>query len=272
MAGSDSRGHETALWEKGTDISNPPPQPSPASGEGDRSNERVPFLERLTFAWPSEKGDRHPARDAFPGESRLQIGPGASPHFPPACAIQPFGALAQQFLDDLAPVQDGHGAAGVVGEAAVGVDAEDVVDGLQQVLGPHGALAGGFALAVGGADDLAHLEAAAGDECGHGAWPVVSTAVGDAWGAAELAPDEDEDAVGQSALVEIVDEGRDGGIELGELFAALGEDLAVMVPVVVVGDGDEGDTGFDQPARAGSFDRGGCGRIGLEFEGLRWRG
>ncbi len=50
-------------------------------------------LARRTFAWPTEKVDRHPAHDAFPRQSRLQIGPGASPHFPPAYAIRLFGAL-----------------------------------------------------------------------------------------------------------------------------------------------------------------------------------
>ena len=49
--------------------------------EGKRGAGRHQTLERFALAWPTEKGDRHPARIAPPRRECLQGGPGASPRF-----------------------------------------------------------------------------------------------------------------------------------------------------------------------------------------------
>ena len=159
-----------------------------------------------------------------------------------------------QFADGLGAVFDevARATLGVFDGGGVHVDAEVVVEGGEDFLKGDGAAVGFAAETVGGADDLAALHAAAGEE-GHGdAGPVVATDLGaDARGAAEFAPDEDGDVFVESALVEVVNEGGDGLVEDGEILAFAAEDVvvraAVPVPLAVV-DGDDAGTGLDEAA------------------------
>src|SRR3954454_17191514 len=99
--------------------------------------------------------------------------------------------VLRQLADGLAFWQDGDRPAGEVLELMAVVDAEVPVGGRQQVLGGERPLLGILALAVGGADDLAGAQAAAGQQRRHGVGPVVAAyaAVGlaDLRSAAELA-------------------------------------------------------------------------------------
>src|SRR5262245_41849895 len=83
-------------------------------------------------------------------------------------------------------------------------DAEHAVEGGKHVRGGEGSTGSAFAPWVGGADDLAHLQTAAGDEGAAGTRPVTATVGRDVANArlpAELAPDDDRDILGEAAFV-----------------------------------------------------------------------
>src|SRR5207253_2725568 len=127
-----------------------------------------------------------------------------------------------------------------------------------------------LAARVRGADDLAHLEAAAGKENAHRPAPVVAARAllagaprADARRAAELAAEDEEDVAVEAALVKIVDERRHRDVEGGHAFAVGSEDVGVDRVVVPVGgaqdaarlaDGEvgadlhEADAGLDEAA------------------------
>lgn len=69
-----------------------------------------------------------------------------------------------QLPNCLALRQHGNRTTGVVDECVVGVDAEVAIDGGQHVAGSGGTLGRVLAFAVGGADDLAGAQAAAGEQ------------------------------------------------------------------------------------------------------------
>src|SRR5688500_18888376 len=83
-------------------------------------------------------------------------------------------ALPHQLPYHLPTRQNRDRAAAHVVEVVGGVDAEAGVDGGEQVVAVHRPLDGVFALGVSAADDLAHAEAAAGEEDAHGPRPVVA--------------------------------------------------------------------------------------------------
>ncbi len=149
-------------------------------------------------------------------------------------------------------VSDGGGEIGH--EADVSGVGEGVEDGGCEV-GDGDGVGGGFAgVFGGGADDLAHFEAAAGEEEGSEFAPVVAAAVFvDFWGAAHFAAADDEDILGEAAVVEVLDEGGDGVVEgCGDVAHALVEGgvvfVGVEVPDEVCGDGDEAAAGLDEAA------------------------
>src|SRR5205085_11248287 len=89
-----------------------------------------------------------------------------------------------------------------------------------------------FAAGGAGADDLAQLQAAAGDQGRHDGRPVVAAAVivVDLRRAAELAPHDRHDVVLHASGVQVVDQGGDGGVDLGQLPPQRLEVVAVRVP------------------------------------------
>src|SRR4051812_30907225 len=94
---------------------------------------------------------------------------------------------SDQFANGFATIHERDGAPGVVEEVGRGIDAEDVVDGLVDVVGGEGAVFGLFAESVGGADDLSALHATTAEEAEHGVAPVVSSGGAHAHGRAAVA-------------------------------------------------------------------------------------
>ncbi len=144
----------------------------------------------------------------------------------------------------------------VVPDGGLG-NAEGGVDGGGEVLGGLGVAGGVAAVFVGGADDGAAGDAAAGEEDGlHGA-PVVAAGEfgagdgGDFRGASEFAGHDDEGGIEETAVVKVVEEGRDRAVHRGEEeVLEVGEGGFVGVPGFVVAevDLDEADAGFDELA------------------------
>src|SRR4051812_37304883 len=81
-----------------------------------------------------------------------------------------------QLADRFAVVEDVHRSAVVVREGLHGIDAEGAIDGAQNLRRRAAAIAREFAASVRRADDLAHLQAAAGDHRRHRVRPM-STAI-----------------------------------------------------------------------------------------------
>src|SRR3954470_8842509 len=80
----------------------------------------------------------------------------------------------KQLADRLPAIDCGDRPAGVVEESRLGVDPEDVVNGLVDVGGRQGPVLGALAEAVGRADDAAALDAPAAQEAEHRIAPVVA--------------------------------------------------------------------------------------------------
>src|SRR5262249_56430961 len=119
--------------------------------------------------------------------------------------------------DRRAGVGDGGGGVGGVVIAGVEGDAHVVVDRRGEVAGGDGAVLDVPAVGLGGADDLAVAEPAAGHRQRHHHRPVVP-AVGAPLsthhrGPAELAHGQDQGAVEEPALVEVGNEGGDQVVE-----------------------------------------------------------
>ncbi len=153
----------------------------------------------------------------------------------------------------------------VVIDDGVGVDADGVVDGGDDVDGVSGILQRGGAGGVGLAVDVAAFDAGTGEDSGVAIRPVVAAvvAVAVATGAdaalraaAEFAEGDDERFVEEATFVEIRDEGGKAAIEHGGglVFHAAGEaDVDIPGVVVAVGDFrpdhfDDARAGFDQAA------------------------
>ena len=110
------------------------------------------------------------------------------------------------------------------------------------------------AFAVGAADDLAVLQAAAGHHHRHHARPMLAASgLGHHGAATELAHHQNERAVEQSAIFEIGDDCVQGAINGGQqrcesfLDATPFHFITMMIEVTPgSADGDEGGTGFDE--------------------------
>src|SRR2546423_2161178 len=83
--------------------------------------------------------------------------------WPPPYPVGPLARWLQQPGDRLAFLQYILRPAVVVGEGRAGIDAQDAVQGCQHVLHPDGIADDTLAACVGGAEDLAGLQPAAGD-------------------------------------------------------------------------------------------------------------
>ena len=141
-----------------------------------------------------------------------------------------------------------NGPVGLVPDEGVGVDAQVVVDGGQDVVVVDRSAGGRAAELVGRADDLADLHAAAGEQGRVDPRPVVAAGVlVDLGRAAELAPDDHRDVPVQTAGVDVLDQGGDPLVEERQMLAELAEVAAVRVPEAV-GDRDAPRPGLDQPA------------------------
>src|SRR5262249_51489753 len=124
-----------------------------------------------------------------------------------------------------------------------------MIHGGKDVPGAGGPGGGVFGTGIGGADHLAHAQAAAGEDDGHGARPVIAAGSGvDPRSAAKLAVAHYQDAPVQAAVVEVLDQGGDGPVVARQIIGAEGlEVIVVRVPAAHV-DGDVGDAGFHEPA------------------------
>src|SRR6516164_5166538 len=97
-------------------------------------------------------------------------------------------SFSNQLLNRPAFAQNPQRPLSRVVEFVVVVDAEDMVHGREDIAGAGGAGGGVFGTGIGGADHLAHAQAAAGEDDGHGDRPVIAAGSGvDARSAAELA-------------------------------------------------------------------------------------
>src|SRR5208337_4650529 len=98
----------------------------------------------------------------------------------------------------------------------VEADAQAVVDGRGDLGGGDRAVLGGVADLVGGADDGAALDRAAGEQDGPAARVVVAAAGGvDLGGAAELAEGQDQGVLQQPALGQVLEQRRVGVVKVG---------------------------------------------------------
>src|SRR5437867_1188447 len=91
-----------------------------------------------------------------------------------------------------------------------------------------------LAFAIGGADDAAAPEAAAGRQDELGVIPVIAARVGARATlrfAAHLAQREDDRGIEQAALIEIFEQGGESDVEHRNLLPACDEVFAVPVPV-----------------------------------------
>src|SRR5947208_160901 len=94
------------------------------------------------------------------------------------------------------------------------VDAKVLEDRRGEVLRTHGTVFDIVAARVGAADDLAVLQAAAGEDHAHAIEPVIAAGVlRHDRTATELAHDQDQRVVELASLVEISDKLRDGAID-----------------------------------------------------------
>jgi hypothetical protein len=112
-------------------------------------------------------------------------------------------------------------ATGEIGEGGFGhVDAHLFVERGEDLAEGYGAIGGFTGVFVGGTDDLAMAHAAAGEEGGSDAWPVISSAFGiDDRGAAEFAPDDDGNVFVEAALVNVRDQRAHALVEQGHAHA-----------------------------------------------------
>lgn len=169
---------------------------------------------------------------------------------------------ADEFANRGSVGDHGGGSAGEIGELCFEGEAEVSVPGGEDIVGNEWSIDDFVSLVIGGTDDLSHRETSAGEEEGHGTAPMFSSGlsleIGEARGVGHFSHNEEEDVLGESALMEIVDQCRDDTIDDGEAGLHFGEDIpdtGVIVPAFGfltfdVGeiDGDESDPGFDEPA------------------------
>ena len=133
-------------------------------------------------------------------------------------ATPPTQLTSNQLVNRRRIVQDGSRAAVVVEEFEAGVDAQQFVDRGVDVFGAHWAGDRAVAFGVGGTDDLAAADAAAGQEAEHCVPPVIAAggahaagqaavaAVVHAGRAAEFAAEDHERRLEQAPMCQIVEQ------------------------------------------------------------------
>src|SRR5262245_15654850 len=152
--------------------------------------------------------------------------------------------LAEHFLYHFAAIDDFDGAADAAHVLLVGIDAERVAGGAEEIVHGYGAILDGVATGVRRADDLAAFDAAAGHDRRECAREVVAAAVGiDAGRAAEFARPDDKRVVEHAATLEIGEERGERLVKLVGEGAGSVEVVLVRIPVAEC-NLDEGDAGF----------------------------
>ncbi len=137
-----------------------------------------------------------------------------------------------------------------VGEAGV-VEAEEVEDRGVQVVDVHAVLLGAEADGVGGAEEGAALDAAAGEPGGEAVGVVVAAGAALGHGhAAELAAPDDERALEQAAALQVGEQGGDGFVGFGAHGGVVRFDVVVGIPAGEVAgvELDEADPALDEAA------------------------
>lgn len=86
---------------------------------------------------------------------------------PPVCP-------SNQLTNRLTKRQDRHGAATIVEERIVGVDAEMTINRGPEIVWREWSFFGMFTFGIRGTNDLARADSAAGHDKGHRLWPVVA--------------------------------------------------------------------------------------------------
>ena len=134
-------------------------------------------------------------------------------------------------------------------KGVVWVDAEVLVNRGPQVIRAQWPLDGEFRPRIGGSDDLAVFHAAAGQGRAGDPGPVVPSAfLVELRSAAEFTPHHHTDVLIQTAVVQVLDEGRQSVIQLRENFAGLRKVARMPVPAVET-QGDATHASFDEAAR-----------------------
>src|SRR5205807_140925 len=163
-----------------------------------------------------------------------------------ARALLVTSARSDQLAHRVAVIDDVHRPAGAVGERPGRIDADGAIEGAEHLRHGVAPVARILAARRAGADGLAHLEPAAGDEGAHDGRPVVAPAVAavDLGGSAELTPHDGDNVLVHAAVVQVLDQAGDATIDLRELPAQGLEVAAVRVPAAD-GQGDAADAGLD---------------------------
>src|SRR5262249_11181344 len=157
--------------------------------------------------------------------------------------------FSHQFLHRRLLRQMLRAAGGIIHGVRHWVEAQIVIDRGHDFAESGGPGRGKFAQAVGGADDLAGLHAAAGHDGTAYLRPVVAAgAVVDARRAAEFAPGNYGHIVQHTAHVEVFHQSAEALVELAAMVADQVEVLAVAVPAAEA-QAHAAHTGFHQAAR-----------------------
>ena len=160
-----------------------------------------------------------------------------------------------------------------VGEATV-IDAEEVEDGGVHVADVDGVLSDVVGEVVGFSVNRAPLDAASGHPDGETAGMVIASVVGAAEtsltvdGATEFSAPDDEGVVEQAAVLEVLDEGVAGLVDVAGLQGEISGEVSVLIPTAMENLG-EADSALGEAAGeetvVGRRCRG-CGRPGRSFE------
>src|SRR5207248_2838516 len=111
------------------------------------------------------------------------------------------------------------------------VNAQVVIEGGEDVAELDWSIGGFSAQPIGGADHLAGLHAAAGEQSARDARPMVAAGVFvDGGGSAELAPDDNRNILVEAALVQVIYQRAHALVEQREVLPQRAEIVAVMVP------------------------------------------
>ncbi len=136
-----------------------------------------------------------------------------------------------EFRDWLSGRQNGNRSAGVVHQCVFRINAHGFINGRQQILITDGAVLRMLTLVIGGANNLAHRQSAAADQRTAGRSPVFPAGTSfvhmDARCAAKLAHHHQQHIVLQTAIVQILNEGTHGLVELRAAFLHDGKNVAV---------------------------------------------
>lgn len=163
------------------------------------------------------------------------------------------GVSREHFWDDLPVMHQRNGAIEQVGQCRVGIDADQVIDGREDVFRGEGPVGDGRSDRVGAADDVAALETSSDEEVRIGAAPVASAFSFKARCAAHLVHHQHQRVVEHAASFEVANQCGEGHVQARKQFVRqtvvvidvrvpAGVELAELIPH----DGHESAASLDQ--------------------------